>query len=394
MSWSPRHSWHFRWPVERGIKPLVNGKRCLFLIDSLAAGGAERVVLSLGQVLHELGHEVTILTIQDRIELPVDFPVRLVSLGFQKRRGELSYRKYARRLRTTLAGEENTAGAYDLVVANLQIANRLVALSRIPETHLCIHSALSPGSLGNRRGLRRYLKRRKLRRIFNRQHVITIAKGMRDDLLTEVGAQPKSIQVIYNAVDFHRVRRLASGENQFAGENYIVCPARFADVKRHDRLLEAYQRSGISQRLLLLGTGEMEQRVRQMVHDKGLSGRVIFAGFHHNPYPIMKDAAATILASDYEGLPTVLIESLALGTPVVSTDCPSGPREIMLGDLARFLAPVNDVGALAKKIKMAVQEGSTGSINLADARLERFEPVNVANQYLSLADRRKRLGVE
>jgi len=368
--------------------------RILFIIDSLAAGGAERVVLSLSRTLVGMSHDVTIITVHDCVEYHVDFPVQLWSLGFKKKCGDLSYLPYAHKLSKWIAQNEALSGYFDLIVSNLQISHRLVTTGNVPETHLCIHSTLSPGYLANRTGIRRWIKQQKLKRMFRNRPVIVIAQGMRDDLLNVVGAHPSVTLVIYNAVDFYGISRFAEEKNPFEGNEYVICPARFAGVKRHDRLLEAYQRSGISQRLLLLGTGEMEQRVRQMVYDKGLSERVIFAGFHQNPYPIMKDAAATILASDYEGLPTVLIESLALGTPVVSTDCPSGPREIMLGDLARFLAPVNDVDALAEKIKMAVQEGSTGSINIADARLERFEPVNVANQYLALADRRKRLGLE
>ncbi len=102
----------------------------------------------------------------------------------------------------------------------------------------------------------------------------------------------------------------------------------------------------------------------------------------------------TVLSSDYEGLPTVIIESLALGTPVVSTDCPSGPREILKGDLSRFLVPVEDEQALATMIRDAVAEAEKGDIHIDPAVLEPFRPDRVADQYLALADRRRRPGLE
>jgi glycosyltransferase involved in cell wall biosynthesis len=93
-----------------------------------------------------------------------------------------------------------------------------------------------------------------------------------------------------------------------------------------------------------------------MIDARGLAGRVIVAGFQQNPYPWMRNARLLVLCSDHEGLPNVLIEALALGTPVVSTDCPSGPREILGAAGAPWLVPCGDAAALAQAMGAALDQ--------------------------------------
>jgi len=81
---------------------------------------------------------------------------------------------------------------------------------------------------------------------------------------------------------------------------------------------------------------------------------VVLAGFQKNPYPIIKNAKLTVLSSEREGLPRVLVESLILKTPIVSTNCPSGPEEIMTGELSAYLTKLNNPADLAEKIDQAL----------------------------------------
>jgi glycosyltransferase involved in cell wall biosynthesis len=102
-------------------------------------------------------------------------------------------------------------------------------------------------------------------------------------------------------------------------------------------------------------------------------------GFQSNPYPWMRNADLFAMSSDSEGLPTVLIESLILGTPVVSTDCPTGPSEILTGALARFLCPRDNASALAHLIDQALGQYP----DISDAALGRFSADHSARQYLT-----------
>ena len=126
-----------------------------------------------------------------------------------------------------------------------------------------------------------------------------------------------------------------------------------------------------------------KQSIQGLARKLGILEKVIFAGFHSNPYPIMKHARLSMLTSDYEGLPTVLIESLALQVPVLSTDCPSGPREILIGCFAKYIMPASDVNTIAQNIKKIM---TTTGISTQDtaALLDRFSPEIACANYLSL----------
>ncbi|MGD8939271.1 MAG: glycosyltransferase, partial [Gammaproteobacteria bacterium] len=275
------------------------------------------------------------------------------------------------------------SGPFDLITAHLQKAHRLTAKAGIKKAYFCIHSTVSQGSLAGRSGIRLYLKRRRLKNLLDGKDIITVSKGIAEDLLDAVHIKPKSIRTIYNPVDFALIRRLAAETNPFKNEDYIIHVGRLTPSKRHDILLRAYAKSGITQKLLLLGDGPLKQSIEQQAKELGIKEKVLFAGFHVNPYPIIKDAKLCLLTSDYEGLPTALIESLALHVPVLSTDCPSGPKEILTGGLANALMPVGDINAIAQKIKsIFLSDQSKMAIN--NCYLNLFDPQNTVSQYLTL----------
>ena len=104
-------------------------------------------------------------------------------------------------------------------------------------------------------------------------------------------------------------------------------------------------------RLLILGEGKEREPLEELIQKLGLEKDVSLPGFVMNPYAYMARSSLFVLSSRWEGLPTVLIEALCCGTPVVSTDCPSGPREILKDGQYGQLVPVGDVDALARAIE-------------------------------------------
>jgi glycosyltransferase involved in cell wall biosynthesis len=125
--------------------------------------------------------------------------------------------------------------------------------------------------------------------------------------------------------------------------------------------------------------------VLRLARKAGVASRVRPVAFRQNPYPWMARAELVVLSSDYEGFPLVLIEALAVGTAVVSTDCPHGPAEILTGPLSRWLVPVGDAAALGKKIDEALAadiEPQTATI------LAKLDAPLIAAQYAALADQR------
>jgi glycosyltransferase involved in cell wall biosynthesis len=155
---------------------------------------------------------------------------------------------------------------------------------------------------------------------------------------------------------------------------YVVHAGRFVRQKRHDILLDAYVASGIPHNLVLL-TGNTPALV-EMIRARGLQDRVIIPGFRSNPFPWFAHASALVLSSDFEGFGNVLVEALACGTPVVSTDCPSGPGEILTGSLANCLCPPGDAAALGQTLRCIVE--NPPQIDQAD--LSRFSPDRALDQ--------------
>ena len=132
-------------------------------------------------------------------------------------------------------------------------------------------------------------------------------------------------------------------------------------------------------RLLILGEGEQRPKLEAMVKQLGLEQDVILPGFVENPYPYMARAALFVLSSRWEGLPGALIEALYCGAPVVATDCPSGPREILAGGQHGRLVPVGAVSEMAKAIEESL-DGET--IVPPRASWLPFEMEAVVGQYI------------
>jgi glycosyltransferase involved in cell wall biosynthesis len=128
-----------------------------------------------------------------------------------------------------------------------------------------------------------------------------------------------------------------------AQKAFSVLIQAFAQVRKNRRA-----------RLLILGEGEDRSSLETMISHYGLEQDVSMPGFVTNPYPYMAHASVFVLSSRWEGLPTVLVEAMALGTPIVSTDCPSGPREILMDGKYGALVPVDDPFALAAAIETSL----------------------------------------
>jgi glycosyltransferase involved in cell wall biosynthesis len=125
------------------------------------------------------------------------------------------------------------------------------------------------------------------------------------------------------------------------------------------------------------------EKALKLAQKHGVAEQLILPGFQRNPYNWIQSAEALVLSSDYEGLPTVLLEAIALGTKVVSTACPHGPDEILTEELSRYLVPRRDPEALAK----AIDEVLLKEIALDQASiLGKVSSDKVAQQYLALAN--------
>ncbi|MCC9655667.1 glycosyltransferase [Rhodopirellula sp. JC737] len=161
----------------------------------------------------------------------------------------------------------------------------------------------------------------------------------------------------------------------------IITVGTLKKVKNHELLLRAFSMMRtVGTELLILGYGELRSELQQLSHQLGIADRVVFAGFHPNPTAFYQTADLFVLSSNFEGFGNVIVEALASGTPVVSTDCPAGPAEILEGGRWGRLTPVGDAVALAAAMDASLSEEH--DFDALQNRANDFLPTIAAKHYL------------
>lgn len=369
-------------------------KRIGLLVDSLVGGGAERIALNFAEAFRRLGHDAHMIILKNEVEHdPGSVPVHPLSDdGILSKSRPINKFLLARRLKKVVGEIEADGKKFDFFISNAEDMDRLSEQAGLPLVFIRYRNAMTPvikGKIGQSRGLKRQIRSirwyAKFRRIYGGRHIVTVSRALEREMVQDVGIQPASITTIYNPFDFDRIRRLADEPAPIPEGPYIIYAARISGRKDQHTLIKAYALSKLPHKLVLLGgtTSEGErdyQRrfVEPLIAELGLQDKVLLPGFTKNPYPWIKHAKLFAMSSIGEGLPTVLVESLILGTPVVSTDCPTGPSEVLIGKLAPFLSPVGDAEALAENMKKALESYPP----LEEAQLERFRDEYSIGQYL------------
>lgn len=169
-----------------------------------------------------------------------------------------------------------------------------------------------------------------------------------------------------------------------AGETRLIAVGALKPAKGYNVLLRALAdlRRRRDARLLILGEGPLRSELEVLSHDLCVAHSLWMPGFRPNPATFLQDAHVFVLSSNWEGFGNVIVEALAAGVPVVSTDCPSGPAEILAGGDYGRLVPVGDPRAIAQAVE-ATLEAPSDPASLT-ARAQNFVPAKAARAYLDL----------
>lgn len=220
--------------------------------------------------------------------------------------------------------------------------------------------------------------------------IIAASKGIWQDLIaTAPGLKHKS-SVVYNPVVDESLRQLSREyvEHPWFSEGedipVILGIGRMDPPKNFELLLRAVARVAKTRevRLCLIGDGIDRKRLESITRDLEIEDRVLFAGFERNPYKYMANASLLVMPSRFEGFGLVLVEAMACGCPVVSTDCPSGPREILEDGRWGRLVPLDDVDALAQAIEESLD--SEEDPQVLRRRAEDFSVDRAVDGYLEI----------
>ncbi|MDD5394561.1 MAG: glycosyltransferase family 4 protein [Thiothrix sp.] len=318
-------------------------KKIAIVIAELAkGGGAEKVAADLADAFSDLGYEVSILTFvglkagESRYEVkakivPLDIPER--PGGFFIQLAILLYRAW--RFRKIFRQQR-----FDHIFSFLEAANVPCVLAS-PKAVLSVH--LDPGVMTRSEWFAfRWLYPRA-------KGVIAVSRQMQE--LLETGAHLKNVKCIYNPVNGHLIRQKAVESISIDGK-FILAVGRLEHQKRFDLLIAAFARTQAQTdcQLVILGQGSLREALAQQISALGMENRITLAGLDSNPYKYMAKAEFLVMSSDYEGYPLVLIEALSLGCPIVSTDCPTGPREIVQHGKNGLLVEKGNADAIAAGI--------------------------------------------
>lgn len=371
-------------------------RRLAIFLPNLAGGGAERTMLNLAKGFALRGYEVDLVLAQAEGPYLDDVPesIQLVDLGEGRILNKFKTIRRLPALVRYLRHEKPSVMLAALVEANV-VAVCARAIARQPSRVIINEQNTLSQKTRAPRGMQRWYPLFAKLTYHMADCVVGVSQGVVDDLVNNVGISEAKTAVIYNPGITQQVRDNAEAPLDHPWFNpgqppVIVSVGRLHVQKDYGTLLQAFHivRQKRAARLLILGDGGERQSLERIIQELEIGDDVSLPGFVENPHAFMARSAVYVLSSRWEGLPTVLVEALYCGVPLVATDCPSGPDEILEGGKYGCLVPMQDPEALARGIKSALD----GTSPRADAdSWRRFELESIVDQYVDLlfADQRQ-----
>lgn len=359
--------------------------RLAFVLPWMGGGGAERLTASLLQGLAAKGYELDLVLTSEGgnfMELvPPGTHVEIFGCG-RLRQSIGSLRDYMRRRRPAAVIVSLWPLTAATVIARFGLRNG-------PRLVLTDHNHLS-SQYGKRRNAWPMV-RATLRWLYPRaEGLVGVSDGVSDDLARIAGLPRDRVTTIYNPIPAPRRIDYPRAETdplwQGKPGKRVIAVGRFKAQKNHPLLLRAFARmvaDGEEAVLALLGEGELEADLRAMVASLGISDKVLMPGYVVDPSPWYASADLFVLSSNYEGFGNVLVEAMHFGLPVVSTDCESGPAEVLAGGEFGTLVAVGDDVALAKGMIAALAQPVDRE--RLRARAAEFSVERAMARYLALA---------
>ena len=367
------------------------GDRIAILIPRLAIptmqiGGAERVAIRLANGIAASGvvTDLVVFSSKSLLRDELSEAVNLVDLNATN--WFIAFVKFKNYMART---KPLAVLAQDIRAAMLAVLVRnLTGLST--KIIVTIHATLSQ-RWNEAVILKKFLAPKIVRRfLLQTDAVVAVSQGAAADLVSFLRLPHDRVRVIYNPVISEDIFVKAKEEPTYPcfgthDPPVILGVGRLCQEKDFETLLKAFAlvRRKRMARLVILGEGEQRAFLERLAKELSVQHDVVMPGVVKNPFPYMARAAVFVLSSVWEGLPTVLIEALALGTPIVSTDCPSGPAEILENGKWGKLVPPRDPQAMAEAILRTLEESRKP---ISPAAWKRFTVEESVKQYLTLIE--------
>jgi glycosyltransferase involved in cell wall biosynthesis len=357
-------------------------KKCTFLISTLGGGGAEGVCVSLANELSEQGWSISlvVLTLDNAVYLERLSPnVLLINLNVGKARRSIQplYRYFTtNKPSTLLVFNYELAILANIIKRLFNFKFRLIA--RNINTLSSVLSHMSDSYVGK---VQAYL----IKHYYGRSdYIINQSQGMYDDLIDVYPQIGNKSSVIHNPVNpFYRLENC----NHLSGDrdNYILCVGRLEQQKGFDRAIYSFSeilKTDGNLRLKIVGNGSLKASLEALAEELKVTENIDFLPFRGDLRELYYKAQLTLLTSHYEGFPNTLVESISMGTPVVSLNCPSGPNEIICDDNGILVDEIAHLsGACIGLMKACLPRVTILTTS------DRFNVKYVANRYIELLEK-------
>jgi len=372
--------------MDRQIKPL-------FVLPNLEGGGAERVVLELLSRLDRQYFDPTLFLFERFGALWPKIPpgIRVTAAADEIAPG---LRQRFLRLPSRFRGLLICALRSDIIVGALELnatyqAYLAGALTRKPVVGW-MHTDVEH-ILDDLRGNPEW-HRRAIAWIYPRlSRIVCVSSGSARSLQTLAVIRPERLSIINNPINVENLARMAkeplpAWARRVFAKPTVLGAGRMVRLKGFDLLIKAHARlreEGLDHHLLIAGEGPLRESLLSLARSVGVETTVFMPGWISNPYPLIKTAQLVSVPSRYEGLPTLILEALALGTPVVAADCASGPSEILEGGRYGLLVPPENPSVLAESISRLLRSPALRQ-NLASqgyTRAQAFAPANIVPRW-------------
>ena len=359
-----------------------------FFVHALSGGGTERVVSRVLRYLDRMRFRPLLILIEKKGvylgDVPHDVPI------FDCGRGDAGEGRW--KWVRTFAGFLKTERP-DVLVSFLWYANAFAVLARhLSGTKTRLILSERSTVLGSREGFPVEALRRLAIRFLYRagERILVNSDALRSQFNGHFGFPREKVSTIHNPLDIEKIlAQSTEGEGpdpRGCCGGTVVGMGRLSREKGFDLLIRAMARVRAPAKLLLLGEGRDEEKLRFLANESGVSDKVEFLGFRKNPYPVIRRSTVFVLPSRYEGFPNGLAEAMALGVPCIATRCMTGPEELITDGENGLLVPVENPDAMAGAIDRILGDPVLGERLGAASRIsvQRFDVGKIVRQYESL----------
>lgn len=309
-------------------------KKVYFIIGCLANGGAERVVSNLSlRLKDDLEREIVLFGNKVKIDYPYKGNILYLD---QLRTANVFEKIFALFKRVYLLRKLKKKNPEALFISFLEYQNLLNLLSGMKNNSIV--SVRNFMSAKHKKGIKAFFWNQTIKYLYNfAKKIVAVSEHIKIDLIENYQIKEEKITVIYNSYDINKIEKLSleriKGNEEHIFKNpTIITVGRLHYQKGQHHLIKSfkYVKEKISNaQLVILGEGNLKTELQDLAHKLDVADSVHFLGFQKNPFKYIARSKVFVLTSYYEGFPNALAEAMACKVPVISTDCPSGPREIL-----------------------------------------------------------------